>query len=458
MASATVTPPRPVVSFRNVDIVFGPEPARALALVDQGRSRDEIARETGQIVGVKHATLDVDQGEVVVLMGLSGSGKSTLLRAVNGLTRVSRGSLLVFDGEGEVDVTSCPARQLRQLRRHRVAMVFQQFALLPWRSVAENVALGLELDGVGRAQRGERVAEQLELVGLTGWGDKRVEELSGGMQQRVGLARAFATSAPLLLMDEPFSALDPLIRVRLQDELLALQRKLSRTIIFVSHDLDEALRIGTRIAIMEGGEIVQIGTPQEIVLDPCSDYVRDFVAHMNPLNVLRAREVMAAPGPQTPGPESSGPESSGPESPGPQTPGRAAGDDRPAVRVDAAGQGWIGPDKVPVVALERIAEAPRRAIIAVVPEVPLRALIAARVAHGGPFAVMENDALAGVIGDCDLFGCMVQARAAPGRTPGPVSAERSAADPAAGSAERPAEGPAEGPAAATGAARHEPAH
>ncbi len=172
-------------------------------------------------------------------------------------------------------------------------MVFQQFGLLPWRTVNDNVALGLELDGMSRSKRMEQVAAQLELVGLTGWGDKRVHELSGGMQQRVGLARAFATAAPILLMDEPFSALDPLIRVRLQDELIELQRKLNRTIIFVSHDLDEALKIGSRIAIMEGGEIVQVGTPQEIVLSPSSEYVRDFVAHMNPLNVLRAQEIMA---------------------------------------------------------------------------------------------------------------------------------------------------------------------
>ena len=171
-------------------------------------------------------------------------------------------------------------------------MVFQQFALLPWRTVAENVGFGLELAGVPEAERRTRVMKQLELVGLAPWAGKYAQELSGGMQQRVGLARAFATEAPILLMDEPFSALDPLIRTKLQDELLELQRQLKRTIIFVSHDLDEALKIGTRIAIMEAGRIIQYGRPQEIVLNPASDYVRDFVAHMNPLNVLRAQEVM----------------------------------------------------------------------------------------------------------------------------------------------------------------------
>jgi glycine betaine/proline transport system ATP-binding protein len=171
-------------------------------------------------------------------------------------------------------------------------MVFQQFGLLPWRSVAENVGLGLEFGGMPRAERERKVAEQIELVGLKGWADRKVGELSGGMQQRVGLARAFATDAPILLMDEPFSALDPLIRTRLQDELLELQHRLKRTIIFVSHDLDEAFKLGGRIAIMEGGRIVQCGTPRQIFSDPANDYVADFVANMNPLGVLCARDVM----------------------------------------------------------------------------------------------------------------------------------------------------------------------
>jgi glycine betaine/proline transport system ATP-binding protein len=171
-------------------------------------------------------------------------------------------------------------------------MVFQQFALLPWRTVAENVGLGLELAGMSLTERAAKVSTQLDLVGLGDWADRKVGELSGGMQQRVGLARAFATEAPILLMDEPFSALDPLIRARLQDELLDFQKRLKRTIIFVSHDLDEAVKLGRRIAIMEGGRIIQIGTPQEIILNPADDYVADFVAHMNPMGVLRATEVM----------------------------------------------------------------------------------------------------------------------------------------------------------------------
>ncbi|MEM9549813.1 MAG: choline ABC transporter ATP-binding protein [Pseudomonadota bacterium] len=280
------------VEFDAVNIVFGDRPATALPMMDAMRSRAEIQEDTGQVLGVHDCTLQVEQGEILVLMGLSGSGKSTLLRAVNGLNPVIRGAVRVEAGDGLVDVARADAATLRQLRLNRVAMVFQQFGLLPWRSVRENVGLGLELGGLSRAERRERVDRQLSLVGLSDWGDRKVGELSGGMQQRVGLARAFATEAPILLMDEPFSALDPLIRTRLQDELLDLQKTLGRTIIFVSHDLDEAFKLGDRIAIMEGGRIVQCGTPQDIFTNPATDYVADFVAHMNPLGVLCAQDVM----------------------------------------------------------------------------------------------------------------------------------------------------------------------
>jgi len=198
----------------------------------------------------------------------------------------------VADGDGMVDITNADEATLRRMRLSKIAMVFQQFALLPWRTVRENVGLGLELGGISARDRVEKVNAQLELVGLADWADRKVGELSGGMQQRVGLARAFVTEAPILLMDEPFSALDPLIRARLQDELLELQERLNRTIVFVSHDLDEAFKIGNRIAIMEGGRIVQWGTPQEIYSAPINDYVEDFVAYMNPLSVLRASDVV----------------------------------------------------------------------------------------------------------------------------------------------------------------------
>jgi glycine betaine/proline transport system ATP-binding protein len=280
------------VSFRAVDIIFGSDQKRALGLLDQGGTRESILEETSAVLGVADASIDIHEGEICVLMGLSGSGKSTLLRAVNGLNKVTRGEVLVSHEGGQVNIASCDTATLRNMRMSRIAMVFQQFALLPWRTVEENVGLGLELMGMGKDERSVIVDEKLELVDLLKWKNKYTHELSGGMQQRVGLARAFATDADILLMDEPFSALDPLIRNYLQDFLLDLQRELKKTIIFVSHDLDEALKIGNHIAIMEGGCIVQYGEPEEIVLNPSNEYVAEFVAHMNPLNVLQGSSFM----------------------------------------------------------------------------------------------------------------------------------------------------------------------
>ena len=283
---------RNAVEFDNVNIVFGAHPEAALPLMDEGLERGAIKRETGQVLGVHNCSLSVAEGEILVLMGLSGSGKSTLLRAVNGLNPVCRGEVRIWDGDKMASVTRASRAGLREMRLNRVAMVFQQFGLLPWRSVRENVGLGLELAGISAKSRAEKVNEQLETVGLSEWADRKVGDLSGGMQQRVGLARAFATDAPILLMDEPFSALDPLIRARLQDELLELQAKTQRTIIFVSHDLDEAFKLGNRIALMEGGRIVQCGTAREIIANPVNGYVADFVAHMNPMGVLTADDVV----------------------------------------------------------------------------------------------------------------------------------------------------------------------
>jgi glycine betaine/proline transport system ATP-binding protein len=364
------------VSFRNVDIIFGSRAAEGLALLDRGAGRNEILAECGAILGVANATLDVGEGEITVLMGLSGSGKSTLMRSVNGLNRPIRGTVHVKDGERMVDVATCAADVLRRIRMHRVAMVFQQFALLPWRTVAENVGFGLELAGVPEVERRARVMKQLELVGLAQWAGKYAQELSGGMQQRVGLARAFATDAPILLMDEPFSALDPLIRTKLQDELLELQRQLRRTIIFVSHDLDEA-------------------PPQDIVLKPASDYVRDFVAHMNPLNVLRAQEIMT------------------PFASLPRAGANGAARIDEDLTLTASGEGRRDGEAVPVVALEDVEAAPHRAFITVARETPLRALIDARLKHTGPFVIREGDLVTGLIRDEDLFRCLTNARGAP---------------------------------------------
>ena len=286
----------PAIEFRNVDIVFGARLKPTLALIDEGATRDEILSRTGCVLGAAGVSLAVERGEICVLMGLSGSGKSTVLRAVNRLNEVARGEVLVSHDGKSVDVARCDERTLRDIRTRTVSMVFQQFGLLPWRTVRENAGFGLELRGLPHAERDRIVDEKLAMVGLTKWADKPVQELSGGMQQRVGLARAFATDADILLMDEPFSALDPLIREKLQDELLDLQKRIQKTILFVSHDLDEALKIGNRIAIMEGGRIVQAGTDEDILLRPANDYVAEFVKHMNPLNVLRGSAVMTPAG------------------------------------------------------------------------------------------------------------------------------------------------------------------
>jgi len=388
----------PAVEFRNVDVVFGKDPAAALALLDAGEDRPAILAQTDHVVGVADASIAIEEGEICVLMGLSGSGKSTLLRCVNGLNKVSRGEVLVHDGDAVVDVASCDAGTLRRLRMNRIAMVFQQFALLPWRTVAENVGLGLELSGMGKAERDRIVAEKLKLVSLDEWKDKFAHELSGGMQQRVGLARAFATDADILLMDEPFSALDPLIRDHLQDELLDLQRSLKKTIIFVSHDLDEALKIGTHIAIMEGGRIVQYGEPEEIVLKPANAYVAEFVAHMNPLNVLRGGSLM--------------------------TPVEDLRRDGDAVLLDSAGRFRVSLDAAgrPVsVTLdgragevlhydpanggdltERLANGPT-ALIAAPTDMSMRAAIELRQASGHPVALVEDGRLVGVCGDEEIF-------------------------------------------------------
>ena len=287
------------VEFKDVDILFagagrdGRKVMRdALAALDAGASRSDIQDKYGVIVGVAGANLRVARGEISVLMGLSGSGKSTLLRAANGLNPVTRGHVLVSDGESVVDVATCDTLQMRRVRRERVAMVFQPFGLLPWRTVRENVGFGLELRGEAAAQRKLIVDEKLALVGLSQWADRYVSELSGGMQQRVGLARAFATDADILLMDEPFSALDPLIRGKLQEELLTLQARVKKTILFVSHDLDEALRLGDHISILQNGRIIQTGTAEDIVLAPADEYVAEFVRHMNPLTVLTGGMIM----------------------------------------------------------------------------------------------------------------------------------------------------------------------
>jgi len=275
----------------NVSKVFGDDPDRALDMMREGKTKDEILAETGMTVGVQDVSFAVEEGEIFVVMGLSGSGKSTLVRMLNRLIDTTAGSIHI-DGE---DLLSADFATLRRLRLEKVSMVFQHFALFPHKSVVENVEYGLKVAGVGREQRRERALKALERVGLDAWADRRPNALSGGMQQRVGLARGLAVSPEILLMDEPFSALDPLIRRDMQGELLELQRELKKTIVFITHDLDEALRLGDRIAIMKEGRFVQVGTAEEIVGSPADDYVAAFTQDVDRARVFGLQSVMEPP-------------------------------------------------------------------------------------------------------------------------------------------------------------------
>lgn len=279
------------VLVRNLYKIFGPDPDAAISLVEAGRSKDEIFEKTGMIVGVQSASFEVDEGEIFVVMGLSGSGKSTLIRMLNRLIEPTRGTVEI-DG---TNIIGMDREQLRQVRLHKMAMVFQHFALFPHRTVAANVEYGLKVRGEDPTTRRARAVAALEQVGLRAWENSSPSELSGGMQQRVGLARALAVDPEVLLMDEPFSALDPLIRRDMQDELLALQRQVQKTIVFITHDLHEALILGDRIAIMKEGRFVQVGNAAEIVTNPANEYVAAFTKDVDRGRVLTARMVMEKP-------------------------------------------------------------------------------------------------------------------------------------------------------------------
>lgn len=277
----------------NLIKIFDPHPQKALNLLAQGKSKNEIFREIGQTVGIDRVSFAVRQGEIFVVMGLSGSGKSTILRCLNRLIEPSSGSI-VIDG---IDITKLKERELRKVRQEKTAMVFQQFALLPHRTVLHNTVYGLEVQGVAKKDREAAALKMLELVGLQGWEDKYPAELSGGMKQRVGLARALTNDADILLMDEAFSALDPLIREEMQDELISLQQKMNKTIVFITHDLNEALKLGDRIAFLRDGALVQVGTPEEITTNPADDYVAKFVRGVERYKILTAGDVMKKPQP-----------------------------------------------------------------------------------------------------------------------------------------------------------------
>lgn len=284
---------KPLIELKNVSKVFGGRADTVQRMIERGASKDDIRRDTGATVGVNNVSLEIMPGELFVIMGLSGSGKSTLLRCVNRLIEPTYGSIVIED----VDVTALSKEELLRFRRKKTAMVFQKFALFPHRTVQDNVAFGLELQNVPIKKRLEVAQEKLALVGLDGWGGHLPQQLSGGMQQRVGLARALANDPDILMMDEAFSALDPLIRDDMQDELLNLQRSLHKTILFITHDLNEALKLGDRIALMKDGEVVQVGTPEEIVQHPANEYVARFLKGVDVTKVLVAGDVMKRPFP-----------------------------------------------------------------------------------------------------------------------------------------------------------------
>ncbi|WP_027085204.1 quaternary amine ABC transporter ATP-binding protein [Cohnella panacarvi] len=285
-----------IIEVSQLTKIFGHEPIRARQLLNEGWSKEKIMKETNMSVGVNQASFCIEKGEIFVIMGLSGSGKSTLVRMINRLIEPTAGEIL-FNGK---DIVRMNAEELRQLRRKNIGMVFQKFALFPHRNVLGNVEFGLEIQGIDKKTRTELARNALKLVGLEGWENSFPDQLSGGMQQRVGLARGLANDPDILLMDEAFSALDPLIRKDMQHELLLLQAKMKKTIIFITHDLDEALRIGDRIALMKDGAIVQIGTPEEILIQPANKYVERFVEDVDLSKVLTAAHVMIKPETVTP--------------------------------------------------------------------------------------------------------------------------------------------------------------
>ncbi len=275
------------LEVKNLFKIFGPQPKKAMKLLDEGFDKDAIFEKTETTIGVQNASFEIYKGEIFVIMGLSGSGKSTMVRMLNRLIEPTAGDVFI-DGENIVTMNN---DELVKMRRKKMSMVFQSFALMPHMTVLQNAAFGLVMDGIDKQTSDARALQALEQVGLDAWAGSMPDELSGGMQQRVGLARGLAVDPDILLMDEAFSALDPLIRTEMQDELLKLQAKAKRTIVFISHDLDEAMRIGDRIAIMEGGSVVQVGTPEEILQNPADDYVKAFFRGVDPTNILTAGDI-----------------------------------------------------------------------------------------------------------------------------------------------------------------------
>lgn len=279
------------IKIDHVSKIFGPKPKSVIPLIKEGKTKEEILAQTGHTVGVYDASLDIKKGEVFVIMGLSGSGKSTLIRCFNLLNKPSAGSIYIDD----VDITKSNKQELKKIRQEKIAMVFQHFGLFSHRTILANVEYGLEIRGVSKEERKAIALKNIEIVGLKGYEDKYPDELSGGMQQRVGLARALANDPDILLMDEPFSALDPLIRREMQLELLDIQERLQKTIIFITHDVNEAFKLGDRVAVMKDGHVVQVGTPEDIIEAPANDYISDFIKDIDRSKVFQAEHIMIKP-------------------------------------------------------------------------------------------------------------------------------------------------------------------
>ena len=375
-----------IIEARGLYKVFGRKPLQGVKALQAGTTRDEL-RERGMTAAVIDASFSVAPGEVFVVMGLSGSGKSTLIRMINGLLPATAGEMLI----GGESLTSMTDAQLRTVRREKISMVFQNFALLPHRTVGENAAYGLEIQGVGRAEREKRAEEALELVGLKGWGAHRPDALSGGMKQRVGLARALAAETDVLLMDEAFSALDPLIKRDMQDQLMDLQARLKKTIIFITHDLNEAMRLGDRIAVMRDGRIDQIGTAEEILQSPANDYVSRFVQDVDRSRVLTAGNIVEKP--QEVLQTGMGPHAAHKLMRELQTPWLAA------VNRDRTPAGIVWEEEVAAAVAEGHAELPRDADAAVVGEdTPVSQLFTLSAEHRSPILVTDAEGrLSGVV-------------------------------------------------------------
>lgn len=378
----------PSIELEGVYKIFGDEPEKALELIDEGASKTEVREETGQVIGVQDITFKIKNNELFVIMGLSGSGKSTLLRCVNRLVEPTKGRITLHADGKDYEITSAEKEELREIRETQVSMVFQNFALFPHRTVMDNVGFGLEIQGISKEERARKSQELIEVVGLEGFGDSYPSQLSGGMQQRVGLARGLATGAEVLLMDEPFSALDPLIKVEMQDELLDLMENMQRTILFVTHDLDEALKVGDRITIMDGGKMVQKGVPEEIIVNPKTEYVADFVENADPSDVLRA-ETVAEKDFRV------------------DEEDRVKLDELTEVEVNDEGevvQGYISGTPVSLRPLDEYDQIEEDALLFSSPDTPISEIMKARLAYTShPVVVLKNNKFIGYVGEKNIL-------------------------------------------------------